>query len=161
MTQDHNPYAPPAPQAAVPVGLAPTLDAGPGGLSLSDRGWDLVSQMAKWMRIVSVFMFIFAGILVLTALFLGLGSGLGNIPNQPIPMGYFAVGILLYSIVSLLSGIWIRGAAGHFYEGVMSDSPAPLALGFRRLRLYLILYGLVGILGLGFTFMQLVIPKLG
>lgn len=164
MTQDHNPYAPPAAHSTAPAAYAPTLDTGPEGLSLSERGWELVSQMAKWMRIVSIFMFIFGGLLVVGAALLGLagaGGASAKIPNLNMPIGYFAVGALIYAVVTILSGIWIRGAAGFFYEGVMSDSPAPLAMGFRRLRLYLILYGLVGILGLGFTVAQFAVPALG
>lgn len=166
MSQDHNPYAPPAVQSQVPAAYAPTLAADePGGLTLSERGWELVTQMAKWMRIVSVFMFIFGGILVVGAALLGLAGvgagGAGNIQGLNIPVGYFALGLFVYAAVTILSGVWIRGAAGHFYAGVMSDSPGSLALGFRRLRLYMILYGLVGILGLGFTIAQVVIGKLG
>jgi hypothetical protein len=58
-----------------------------------------------------------------------------------------------------LGATWPRQAAAQFFDGVLSDAEQPLASGFRKLRLYLILYGIYGILGLIGNVIELVLIK--
>lgn len=143
---DRNPYAPPVETSeAAPV---PRL-AEAGSLSLSGQGWDIVTGMARWMRIVAVSEWVAAGLLAVFGLILlvmvGRMSGLGSEARW----GSLAIAALfVMAALFALGGAWLRQAASHFYEGVLSDAERPLASGFRKLRLYLILYGVYSIFGL-------------
>jgi len=147
-----NPYAPPAAATEAPVIPSGNVAAEAGTLSLSGYGWEVVSDLAKWMRIVSGFLYVFGVIMVFVGLgFAACSSRLGSTGIA----GAVIAGALLYAILLILGGTWLRRAATHFYEGVMGDAPSPLALGFRNLRLFLILYGVANLLGLGITVYQL------
>jgi hypothetical protein len=154
-----NPYAPPAastapatPQQPPPGGVA----ADEGTLNLSSYGWEVVSDMAKWMRIVAGFFYVFGGIMALVGLgFLACASRFTGRIGGAMTAGVIA-GTVLYAVFLIVSATWLRGAAKHFYEGVMGDATSPLALGFRKLRLYLIGYGLVQLVGLATTIIQVV-----
>lgn len=125
-----------------------------GTLSLSGYGWELVSDLAKWMRIVSGFLFVFGALMLVVGFgFLACASRFSNSTAGLATMG----GAFVYGVLLFFGGTWLRGAATHFYEGVMGDATSPLAQGFRKLRLYLILYGVANLVGLGISIFQLVV----
>ena len=146
-----NPYAPP-----VELTSPPAVEAAQPGVSLSEQGWRTVTGLSKWMRIVATFYFLLGGLIAagvamalisgnLSSLGGGFLSGLGALPAA----GVGLIGAALAAIF-ILGAIWLRRAAFHFYDGVLSHADASLGLGFRKLRLYLILYGAVGLLSLGY-----------
>lgn len=157
MTRE-NPYAPPAastePQA--PQLRPNAVAADEGTLNLSSYGWEVVSELAKWMRIVAGFFFAFGGLMAIVGLGFAACSGRFTGSMGGAMTGGVIAGALLYAVFLIASAIWLRGAARHFYEGVMGDATSPLALGFRKLRLYLIGYGLVQLVGLATTVIQVV-----
>ncbi len=158
MTQD-NPYAPPTASTTpnTPQQPPPGVAIDEGTLSFSSYGWEVVSDMAKWMRIVAGFLFVVGSLMVL------MGLGFAVCANQFVSRmggamtGSVVAGIFLYAVFLIASATWLRGAARHFYEGVMGDATNPLAMGFRKLRLYLIGYGLLQVVGLATTVIQLVL----
>jgi hypothetical protein len=155
-----NPYAPPVESADVAY-QAPTAQ---GGLSISGQGWEIVSSMAKWMRIVSTFQYILGGLIAVggVALLALTGSAASSRMKLFGMAGGAAVmgGVFLaMAVLFILGATWLRQSAAQFYDGVLSDAEQPLANGFRKLRLYLILYGLYGILGLLGNIAELVLIK--
>jgi hypothetical protein len=151
-----NPYAPPVESSAQPPGPA-------GGLSLSDHGWDIVSSLARWMRIVAVSEWVAAGLLVVGGLIaLSLVSRLGSLDSVAPRSGSLMLGaVFVMALLFVVGGVWLRQAAAHFHDGVLADAERPLADGFRKLRLYLILYGVYAIVGLATQIYQLVGRKGG
>ena len=144
---DRNPYAPPVESSDAYPPPRPAA----GGLSLSSFGWDIVSGMSKWMKIVSVLLYI-AGALFLTGS-LAFASCAGQLPwasaGARAAQVWISIGALgVMGILFLAGATWLRQAATHFYDGVLAGAERPLGLGFRKLRLYLILYGLYAIFGL-------------
>ena len=145
--EPRNPYAPPVESSdAVP----PPPES---GMALSEAGWATVTGMAKWMRIVSVFFFIAGALLGLSFLAGLVGGGMLFLGGSSTPGqgGLFAGGVLLLLVMALLfifGAIWLRQAAFHFYDGVLSNTESALAQGFRKLRLYMIAFGIYGILRL-------------
>jgi hypothetical protein len=91
------------------------------------------------MRIVSVFFFIAAGLMVLMALFSLLWGALGII--MVVVFGAFAL-LMGYA------GTWLRDAARQFSHGVAHNEEISLGQGFRALRSFFIMYGIFNILGL-------------
>jgi hypothetical protein len=65
--------------------------------------------------------------------------------------------MIFWTVFFFAGATWLRGAAWHFYDGVLSNAEHALAHGFRKLRLYLIFYGVLGIVGLLQTVLQIVI----
>ncbi|MCC6749338.1 MAG: hypothetical protein IT371_16865 [Deltaproteobacteria bacterium] len=150
---EHNPYAPPVETASSHLAPPPTE---PGGLSLSAHGWEIVSSMARWMRIVSTLQYVFGGLLLAGAAIATCAGGSVRLGGAR--MGALAMGVgflVLLAVLLFLGATWLRRAALHFYDGVLSDAQSPLASGFRHLRLYLIMYGLFGVLGLAGTIVKL------
>jgi len=150
-----NPYAPP-----VETTDAPPIVPDTPGLSLSEQGWGTVTSMAKWMRIVSTFFFIFGALLAVFSLIaiVGGGSMLGRAGSSGLAGGLFAgsmIFMLFVTVMLFVAGAWLRQSAYHFYDGVLSNAEHALAQGFRKLRLYMILYGVYGILQLINTVVQL------
>jgi hypothetical protein len=145
-----NPYAPPVETPDSPV--EPPV-VGEGGLALSEEGWNIVSSMAKWMRIVSGFLYALGallGVAFLIVLVSG-GSEIASSGAGAFEAGMFAgagVMMIVVSVLMFFAATWLRQAAFHFYDGILSNTELALATGFRKLRLYLILYGLYAILGL-------------
>jgi len=152
-----NPYAPP-----VETTDAPPLVPEQSGLALSEQGWGTVTSLAKWMRIVGVFFYIggaFAALGVLASAVTG-GRGFGQAAAANLPTAMLALNILVmifWTVFFFAGATWLRGAAWHFYDGVLSNAEHALAHGFRKLRLYLIFYGILGIVGLLQTVLQIVI----
>ncbi|MBW2455911.1 MAG: hypothetical protein JRI68_15450, partial [Deltaproteobacteria bacterium] len=68
---NENPYA--APAGAI-EGAPPSTD-----LNLTEAGMATVSSLAQWMRIVSVFFFVFAGLMALAAIMSLFGGAMGLI----------------------------------------------------------------------------------
>ncbi len=130
MTND-NPYA--APAGAI-EGAPPSTD-----LSLTEAGMATVSSLAQWMRIVSVFFFILAGLMGLMAVISLFGGAMGLI--MMIVMGAFAV-------LMAMAGMWLRDAARQFSQGVLHNEEICLGQGFRALRSFFVMYGIFNILGL-------------
>lgn len=143
-----NPYAPPV-ETAQEAHFVPQDS---GGLALSEQGWGTVTSLAKWMRIVSVFLFVFGGLTGLGALAVVVGGGVGMTRGLGLMQGGLAAGggLMLFVVAGLfiLSGAWLRQSAFHFYDGVLSNAESALAQGFRKLRLFLILYGIYSLLQL-------------
>jgi hypothetical protein len=142
-----NPYAPPV-ESADAAYQAPTER---GGLSVSGQGWEIVTSMTKWMRIVSTFQFIAAGLIgVMGLAIVGLG-GSASFFKLPVGAGMrgaamaFGFFFTVLAVLFIFAAVWLRQSAAQFYDGVLSDAEQPLANGFRKLRLYLILYGILGL----------------
>jgi hypothetical protein len=152
-----NPYAPPVETADAPPPMVPDT----GGLTLSEQGWETVTSLAKWMRIVSTFFFIGGALMALGTLFALVGGGaalsrsggLGATGGAAVGVGLFVM--LATTVLLFLGGAWLRQSAFHFYDGVLSNAEHALAQGFRKLRLYMILYGVWGILQLIKTVVEL------
>lgn len=149
MDDQQNPYAPPVESSdGYDASQAPVER---GGLSISGQGWDIVTGMSKWMKIVSTLQYIGGALLVVVLLILVVAGGsflrrAGSSGATAIMGGGAA--LFAYAILLFLGATWLRSAAVSFYDGVLSDAEQPLAQGFRKLRLYMILYGIFGILGL-------------
>ena len=126
-----NPYAPPA--AAIDGGRWSTE------LSLSEEGQATVDSLAYWMRIVSIFFFLFAGVMGLMALFSLFAGAMGLI--MMVVLGGFAV-------LMAMAGMWLRDAARQFSHGVAHNEEICLGQGFRALRSFFIMYGIFNIIGL-------------
>jgi hypothetical protein len=126
-----NPYAPPA----------AGFDAGPPSteLSLSQAGQATVDSLAQWMRIVSIFFYVFAGLMGVMALLSLFGGAMGLV--MMILAGGFAV-------LMVMAGTWLRDAARQFSHGVTHNEEICLGQGFRALRSFFIMYGIFNIIGL-------------
>lgn len=145
-----NPYAPPVETADRGYAPQPPPAEG-GGLSLSGDGWETVASMSKWMRIVAGLQYGLAVLVGLGGLFVGcqaarVGSFAGG--KAQALLVFSTLMLLAYTVLLVLGATWLKRAALNFYEGVISDHESPLALGFRNLRLYLILYGIFSVIGL-------------
>ena len=161
----HNPYAPPVETPDLPLpGSSPSTP----GLDISAQGWATVTSLSKWMRIVSTFTYIFAALIAVGSLIglvvggrlLSLGGSAASLGDGKLTMAALYGGIvfmLLLSVVMFFSATWIRQAAYHFYDGVLSNAESSLARGFRKFRLYLILYGIFSIIGLFSELIQLAV----
>jgi hypothetical protein len=146
MDDRQNPYAPPVESSdAYDASTAPPER---GGLSISGQGWDIVTGMSKWMRIVSTMQYVGGAMLiVLLLLLLAFGGKMMRLGMGSTIMLSGSI-LFLYTLLLFFGATWLRQAASHFYDGVLSDAEQPLAQGFRKLRLYMILYGVFGVLGL-------------
>lgn len=98
-----------------------------------------VTSLAQWMRIVSVFFFVFCGLMTLGAVISLFGGAMGVI--MMILLGAFAV-------LMGMAGMWLRDAARQFTQGVLHNEEICLGQGFRALRSFFIMYGIFNILGL-------------
>ncbi len=150
MVDPRNPYAPPV-ETSDGGHLQPLVPVEGGGLSISAQGWETVAGMSKWMRIVSGLQYGLGVLVVLGALFVGcqaarVGSLAGG--KAQAMLVFSTLLLIAYAVLLFLGATWLRRAAVNFYEGVISDHESPLALGFRNLRLYLILYGIFAVIGL-------------
>jgi hypothetical protein len=147
MDDQQNPYAPPVESSdAYDASTAPPER---GGLSISGQGWDIVAGMSKWMRIVSTMQYVGGALLiVLLLLLLAFGSRIMSDSGMGSTVALSGGILFAYSLLLFFGATWLRQAATHFYDGVLSDAEQPLAQGFRKLRLYMILYGVFGVLGL-------------
>jgi hypothetical protein len=128
---EKNPFAPPTTQADDVTG---------GGLAFSPEGAAVVSSLSRWMRFLGIVYYIGAGLMVLGGAITALsGSGMG-----------FGVGLVLVvvAVVIGLAGNWLSSAGSDFERGIMSHDETPIGSGFRSLRAYLILMGILGIIGL-------------
>jgi hypothetical protein len=126
-----NPFAPPA-VAEPPVGR---------GLVFSAEGSAVVSSLAAWMRGLSTIYFACLGFLMLggCASFM-FGGGVA-----------FLVTFVVMAIFGAFFGgsaMWLRAAASDFERGMLSDDEIPLGQGFRSLRAFLMLSGIVSVLTL-------------
>ena len=150
---DENPYAPPVETSE---DYAPAPPQG-GQLSLSAQGWEIVSGMSKWMRIVSGLQYAGAVLVGLGALFFISQSGrlIGDGGFTTRVLAVSAAVMVAYSLLLFFAASWLRQAASHFYQGVLSDHESPLAQGFRSLRLYLILYAIFSVVGLAGVLVKL------
>lgn len=128
---EHNPFAPPT--AAPPPAE--------GGLVFSSEGVEVVSSLAKWMRGLSIFYYIFIGIAGLlscgTVATVGVSSARG---------GGIVLGLVVAVAVTIAATVFLREAASGFERGVYSDDENTLGAGFRSLRVYLIIFGVIGVL---------------
>jgi hypothetical protein len=140
-----NPYAPPVETAEAPDAA---LAAAAGGLTISEQGWEIVAGMAKWMRIVSGLQYALGALVLVVGLIIGCSLA-GIARHGSGRVAAWSMGLMfVYAVLAFLGATWLRRAARYFYEGVVRDHESPLALGFRNLRLYLILYGIFTVLGL-------------
>jgi hypothetical protein len=80
-------------------------------------------------------------------------GSLGGVGGGAVAVGVFVM--LATTVLLFLGGVWLRQSAFHFYDGVLSNAEHALAQGFRKLRLYMILYGIWGILQLLKTVVEL------
>ncbi|MCX4243957.1 hypothetical protein [Paraliomyxa miuraensis] len=132
-----NPFAPPTATADSPEGR---------GLVFSEEGVRVVSSLATWMRGLSTFYYVGVAFLALGAcgaLVTGSAAGVG-----------VALGFSIVMLGLITAAIWLRSAASGFERGVYSDDEMTLGQGFRNLRAYLILMGIISILSLGSTILE-------
>ena len=148
--RDENPYAPPVDSPDAP---APTPRR--GELSISAGGWLIVRSLARWMRVVSTVMILGAALCGLFGLLLLPRGNFAVAPFLTIPGTAAGAILVLIGGFFALAAIWLRQSARCFQEGVLADAERPLALGFRKLRLYLALYGVYSVLLLGSKLIQL------
>ncbi|MCA9688888.1 MAG: hypothetical protein R3A51_18040 [Nannocystaceae bacterium] len=134
--EEHNPFAPPSATADRPEGTA---------LVFSPEGARIVSSLATWMRTLSIIYYIgLALMLVATcgAVATASSAGMGG-------AGFIAAIAMLVVVVLIgMAATWLRSAGTDFERGVFSDDEFPIGQGFRSLRAYLIMFGIIGILGL-------------
>lgn len=142
-----NPYAPPAKDAA------PGAPPDEGGITFNDYDLERVSKATSWMRRVAsiqfgmgVLVFVLAGLIAALA-----GSKVAE-PALLVVLGTMAV----YALILVLGGAWLKKSCVAFYDGIMQNAETGLALGFRKLRLYFILYGVFNLIGLAGTVLKLV-----
>ncbi len=128
---EHNPFAPPSSSGEAP------LDR---GLVFSPEGVAVVSSLASWMRAMALMFYLGAGMLCL-----GVALTFASEVFPPVILIVMSAMIIGLGV----AGTWLRSAASGFERGVMSDDEFPIGQGFRALRAYLILFGIVGI----FTFL--------
>jgi hypothetical protein len=121
-----NPYAPPASDGA-PL---------PSGIVFSEEGVLLVNSLARWMHGLG---WIYATGCVL----FGLGSLL-MIAN----LGLMGLALAVVAALLWIGGSLLRDAGAAFERGVGADDEMTIGQGFRRLRTYLVLVGVLAILGL-------------
>jgi hypothetical protein len=120
-----NPYA-----APVATGPSPW-----GSLFFSEEGMQIVGSMARWMRFLSTMYFIGAGFMGLAALGALVMAGAMGL--------FFLVAFGIAIAFMAIVGMWLRDAAGSFLGGVTTDEPMTLGAGFRTLRKYFILLGIL------------------
>jgi hypothetical protein len=152
-----NPYAPPGETSD---GYDLVAREG-GSLSVSGQGWEIVAGLSKWMRIVSTLQYVIGALLAVLLLIL-IFAGRMILRRSLGGSAFLGTSLLLLLGTTLLlffGATWLRQAATHFYDGVLSDAERPLAHGFRKLRLYLILYGIFGVISLVTDVVKLVIIK--
>lgn len=143
-----NPYDPPV-ETGGPLPAAAEAD----GITFSDYDLETVSRMTSWMRIVSTLQYIFAALLAAFTVWLGVAGGRVLLSTT---IGVISVAVLAaYALILWFGARWLRGACIAFYDGVNSDSEVPLALGFRKLRLYMILFGTFSLVGLAAAVLRL------
>ena len=134
-----NPYQPPRSGGEPP----PPADE---GIAFNDFDLERVSRATSWMRRVSSLQLVFGALLLAFTAF----TAVRTLPllsvsrTLLITLGSRAA----YAVVLLLGGVWLRQSCVAFYDGIMANAESGLALGFRKLRLYLILYGVFGLIGL-------------
>lgn len=134
-----NPFAPPSAAADHVAGR---------GLVFSVEGAAVVSSLAGWMRGLAAVYYVglaFVAIGSCGAMFAGGAAGFG------IVLVMLVVGAFLG-----VTAMWLRAAASDFERGVLSDDEFPLGQGFRSLRAYLILSGIISTLTLGWQIYQAV-----
>lgn len=136
----NNPYAPPPEHSDSAVAFS----APDSGLTFSEEGWAVATNMAKWMRFVSTVQYVAVGLTCLAVVgFLVANLSKGGLSFLPVLFG----GLLAASLLAL-GATWLRRAARHLSFGFSDNATTSLARGFRNLRLYLILYGVMGLFDL-------------
>jgi hypothetical protein len=134
-----NPYKPPT-KGGDPSPLADE------GIAFNDFDLERVSRATTWMRRVSSLQFVIGGLLLVLAAISAAMSLPALSASPAVLIGVVSAGA--YAVLMLLGAVWLRGSCVAFYDGIMANAESGLALGFRKLRLYLVLYGVFGLLGL-------------
>lgn len=142
-----NPYQPPSRDGEP----APPPDQ---GIAFNDFDLERVSRATTWMKRVSSLQFMLGALLLVmfAALAFTARHLLSALPALAIGLASLAA----FSVLLLLGAVFLRQSCVAFYDGIMANAESGLALGFRKLRLYLILYGTFGLLGLGLTVLGIV-----
>jgi hypothetical protein len=130
---EDNPFAPPT----------ASDEASPDGLVFSPDGALVVASLSKWMRVLGIFYYIGAAMVAVGGVFFLFSAQSGG-------FGAFAAAVFLaVALLVGLGGLWLSSAGSDFERGVLSDDEVPLGSGFRSLRAYFILMGLLGLTQLG------------
>jgi hypothetical protein len=160
-----NPYAPPV-ETTPPRrkgGAAPVAPVAAGErVPFSAEALDLVTSLAKWMRVVAAFEVVLAGLLVLALLGLGLGTFTDGSSGGRRSTGILllvAGAIALLAFLLFLAAAWLRRAAAGFVEGLLGEEGSFAAEGFGRMRGYQLLYGLFNLVGLGLAILARVLDR--
>jgi hypothetical protein len=114
------------------------------GFDLTPEEVNVIAGTAKWMHAAALFYFAAGALVIAGGFVLLLGSG-----PLVIPIAATA------AVVVIACGMWLRRAADAFGRGAAGSEETALGLGFRRLRAYFILTGLLGILQLVFQFVRM------
>lgn len=135
LSMETNPYQAPATSAV----------AGGRQVVFSDEGLAIVQSLSRWMS--------FLGILYYLG---GAFAVLGGVTFLAMPGGAFGVvPFLLVATFVFVAGTWLRTAGNQFARGVAGDDVGTLGAGFRTLRRYLILFGVIEGLQLAFVMLGL------
>ena len=128
---EHNPFAPPS-----------SVDDAPPDRELvfSVEGVAIVSSLASWMRAMALLLYLGAGLL-------SLGAALTCSTRTTMLLPSVIAAFIIVIIGLGVAGTWLRSAASGFERGVVNGDEVPIGQGFRALRAYLVLFGIVGILG--------------
>lgn len=102
-----------------------------------------VADMARWMRGASIIYYVAAAIVILGGFLFMLGGGILGI-----------LVIIPVAVVVMACAMWLRKAADAFQRGARDNEEMAIGFGFRELRAYFILTGILGLL-------QLVIQLVG
>lgn len=135
---EDNPYQPPSQEAALQ----------PNAAAFSEEGIVVVNSLSRWMSVVGMFYLLAAGMMVL-----GLVVTIGAAGNATVVV--LAMGISMTLLVGL-AGVWLREAGDQFSRGVMADDEGLIGAGFRTLKKYLMLFGILALLILARVFITTV-----
>jgi hypothetical protein len=107
----------------------------------SAEGVAVVTSLAAWMRGLGAIYYVGLALVTIgacAAVGMSGAAGFGVV-----------IGLLIGACGIGAMAMWLRAAAGDFERGVVSDDEGPLGQGFRSLRAYLILSGILSALTLG------------
>ena len=108
----------------------------------SAEGVAVVTSLAKWMRGLSILIFI--GLAFVVVVTCGVMTTVGRFGGAAVA-GY-VIGISIAGAFFGGAAMVLRSAARSFERGVVGDDELSLGAGFRSLRVYFIIFGIVGII---------------
>lgn len=156
-----NPYAPPETEVA-----PRTDDDGPtrGEVTFAEYETDLVHRLCTGMNVVGILSYVMGGAValfvagafyVVTRLGRAMGA-VGPSSGQTTVLWGVIVGATVMLGLTVMGGVWVQQAARLFKASTLAGETAKLAGGFRKLRAYLTLIGVVSLLGIAVQLVVLI-----